>query len=385
MANILIVEDEEELREIFVEHLRDEGHSLFEASDGQQALEAYPSISPDLIVSDINMPNMDGYQFLEALQSKYPEVEDIPFFFVSALSSVDNQIKGLNYGIDEYLCKPVDLSLLSARIEASLLRQSKIKEKIARIAREIVENPPSPSSTDHMGDGLLASKRLRLSKKQQENIKSKIYAKNFHSASLINNIGRKVGISRLFLDLSKYNEILEDIASSEFDENFCSTLNDLFFDSVVHFFKREYFPRERAVVVPFFFDWIENENIGKNYVKMIDAIQKKYSISIISEAVNIPDELSSRVEALKPLSDRNHVQIIEVKRLLQIKDIDLKSLRVGAISMNYLAATELGGEELARLGQFLSRSNISLYIKEIPEGKISNAQMMKADLLSVSN
>ncbi len=401
MATILVVEDEVALREVLVDHLLDEGHSPVEAGNGKEALDLYVSARPDLIISDINMPIMDGYQFLENLQSKHPEVEDIPFFFLSALSDTQDQIKGLNFGIDEYLCKPVDFSVLTTRIETSLQRQQKIRKKIndALTASEpqpgkptsVLEDDSPPlgtsSSTESapLNGGLLGSKRLNLSAKQQETIRLINSPSNFQSASIINNIGRRVNISRVFINQEKYESLIDDISSAQFNELFFLQINELFFTSLIYFLDRRNYVRERAIIIPSISEYVENKRIRDIYKKMINYIQEKYSISIISEIVNISGKLSSIDNILRDLSDRKQLQIVEITDPDQIKGVNLKGLQLGAVSMNYVDAMKLDEEEVVRLRKLLTNANANFYIKEIPDGKLGNAQMAKADLLSVSS
>ncbi|MDH3661134.1 MAG: hypothetical protein OEU92_14100 [Alphaproteobacteria bacterium] len=82
---------------------------------------------------------------------------------------------------------------------------------------------------------------------------------------------------------------------------------------------------------------------------------------------------------------RKHVQTVEIRNPRQLKDVDLRALRIGAISMDYISATELSSEELNELRRILTNWEINFYIKEITPGKISTAQRLDADLLSVSH
>ena len=404
MATILIVEDEPLLREMLFDHLADEGHSVVEAGNGREALEVYALARPELIISDINMPVMNGYQLLDALQARHPDVEDVPFFFLSGLTETDDQIKGLNFGIDEYLCKPVDLGILTARIELALSRQRKLEQKIAdavaasraeqaaaaSLPDTALETPADTEASSHASESgstglsLLESKRLRLSAKQQEDIKSINSLANLHSASLISKIGRKVNISRLSIKKEKYEALVEDIGSSKIDEEFLTEVNKLYFLSIASYLSRRNYFKERALIIPTLFEYMDNKKIRSKNIEVIDHIQRRFSISIITELVNIKNRLSTCEDILKDLSLRDQLQIVEIARPEQIKDVDLRDLRVNAISMNYAAATELNEKQIDELSSLLKKSNISLYVKEIPEGKLSNAQMTNADLLSAS-
>lgn len=405
MANILVVEDEDQLREIMVEHLEDEGHEIAQAINGREALDIYPSFKPDLVISDINMPVMGGYDFLKALQTQHPEVEDIPFFFISALSDSKDQLKGLNSGIDEYLCKPVDFTLLSARIDLSLKRQERVQAKIrsaveeSKAASEKAGKPANatattrPNAADSSNSvrqpasaptGLLASKRPKLSSRQKETILSANIVENLHSAALINRLGRKTNISRIFFK-KEYVEILYSaMISSEFESDFFQDANRRFSYAAEVFIENKNYLNERAIIFPIFFQCIHNNTIRSQYIEAINSIEEKQSIAIVCEIINIPNNMMSYIGILKEISLRKHVQIIEIKSFDQIKDIDLKALRVGAITMEYNHAINLPEKELSTIKEALSKLDINFYIKEIPEGKIAKAQSLQPDLLSAA-
>ncbi|MEM8952435.1 MAG: response regulator transcription factor [Pseudomonadota bacterium] len=136
MAKILVVEDEPALRESVVEELNDEGHVTVEAGNGLEGLEILAVERPDLILSDITMPEMNGYQFFRTVKERHPEHADTPFIFLSALSERDDELKGLRLGVDDYLKKPIDFDLLLARIDVGLRRRASLVEHAP---------PPAPS------------------------------------------------------------------------------------------------------------------------------------------------------------------------------------------------------------------------------------------------
>lgn len=149
MAKILVVEDETDLRETLVEELNDEGHLTIEAGNGREGLERLASDAPDMIISDITMPEMNGYQFFRSVKEKFPEHEFTPFIFLSALSDRDNQLKGLRLGVDDYLTKPVDFDLLMAKVDLNLRRhmvQAKRPQPAAPSAGEPA--PPAGAGSD---------------------------------------------------------------------------------------------------------------------------------------------------------------------------------------------------------------------------------------------
>jgi len=117
MAKIIIIEDDPDLRQLLVEELEDAGHDLIEAGDGVEGLDRIKADNPDVIISDIGMPHMDGYQLRQRLQG-CPRFSSTPFFFVSALAFQQAIDKGLSIGAHEFLTKPVDFDVLLSRIEA---------------------------------------------------------------------------------------------------------------------------------------------------------------------------------------------------------------------------------------------------------------------------
>lgn len=118
--SILIIEDNDELRRFLAMILRDCYHVL-EAGDGRQGLEIIGRELPDLIVSDVMMPEMDGIELLAAVKVNR-DTRHIPVILLSAKASVDDRVRGLEYGADDYIAKPFNSAYLKARIE-SLIRQ----------------------------------------------------------------------------------------------------------------------------------------------------------------------------------------------------------------------------------------------------------------------
>jgi DNA-binding response OmpR family regulator len=120
MAKILVVDDEDVLRELIADELRDLEYDVIEAQDGVVALDLIQKTKPDLVISDINMPNMNGIELFQALQDDIPKVAAIPFVFLTARADRENVIQGKLLGVDDYLPKPVDYELLVATVHARL-------------------------------------------------------------------------------------------------------------------------------------------------------------------------------------------------------------------------------------------------------------------------
>ncbi len=123
MKKILIVDDEEKIRELIKINLEIVGYECYEAEDGFKALELVESIKPDLVLLDVMMPIKDGYEVADTLVKK-----NIPVIFLSAKDSTIDKVKGLKIGADDYITKPFETVELLARIEAVLRRTGKLND-----------------------------------------------------------------------------------------------------------------------------------------------------------------------------------------------------------------------------------------------------------------
>ncbi|NUM46275.1 MAG: response regulator, partial [Anaerolineales bacterium] len=118
MANILVVEDEQDLLQVMSLKLMREGHSVFTAETGQEALLKVEEYAPDLVILDVMLPEMSGWEICTQIRQR----SAIPIIMVTALSGDQDVIKGLDLGADEYVTKPFQLSTLVARVNAILRR-----------------------------------------------------------------------------------------------------------------------------------------------------------------------------------------------------------------------------------------------------------------------
>lgn len=118
-ANILVVDDNESSRELLAEQLQRQGYTVIEAESGQRCLEIMRSVEPDLLLLDLLMPDMNGYQVLQALREDQT-LQRIPVIVVSGMQDQEGAIRCIDAGASDYLLKPLNATLLSARVEASL-------------------------------------------------------------------------------------------------------------------------------------------------------------------------------------------------------------------------------------------------------------------------
>lgn len=124
---ILCVEDERDLREDIIEELRSSGHEAIGAGNGREALDTLESVRPDLILCDISMPEMDGYDLLETMRKERMDLGDVPFVFLTALNGRNEVISGKRAGVDDYLVKPIDFDLMLASVESRIAQTQRMR------------------------------------------------------------------------------------------------------------------------------------------------------------------------------------------------------------------------------------------------------------------
>ena len=133
MVNVLVVEDDKHTRKLLETILRREGYSVFKAEDGVKALEVLEDHHIDLIILDIMMPNMDGYEFAKELRDSGCI---IPILMATAKHLPEDKKKGFIVGTDDYMTKPIDIEEMLLRIKA-LLRRSQIVNSKKLIIGEV--------------------------------------------------------------------------------------------------------------------------------------------------------------------------------------------------------------------------------------------------------
>ena len=120
---ILVVDDEAEVRASLREFLESQDYVICEAGDGEEALAKTFLERPHLLLLDLRLPKLDGYQICQTLKGN-PITSGIPIIIVTALNSTPSKIKGIEYGADDYVDKPFDLQELTARIKMVTRRLS---------------------------------------------------------------------------------------------------------------------------------------------------------------------------------------------------------------------------------------------------------------------
>jgi len=131
-ARILVVEDERSIRSFIITNLKRNGFEVLEAERGHEALRLVKLEKPDLVLLDIKLPDLDGFQICKEISSSYPEISVI---MLTALGQDLDKVKGLELGADDYIIKPFNPMVLIARIKAILRRTNK------KIQKEVCTGP----------------------------------------------------------------------------------------------------------------------------------------------------------------------------------------------------------------------------------------------------
>ncbi|MGL5795451.1 MAG: response regulator transcription factor [Waterburya sp.] len=139
MKKILVVDDDSILRKVLQNSLEQKGYQVISVGSGKEALIKFNQDIPDIIVSDISMPEMDGFEFCRQLRSQ-PSGKLIPFIFLSAKNELDDRIQGHSIGADSYLSKPFEMKELLANIEALIERSRRVHAEIVHLIEQLVSS-----------------------------------------------------------------------------------------------------------------------------------------------------------------------------------------------------------------------------------------------------
>ncbi len=141
-GRILLIDDDQEIAEIVVRFLRGEGYDIQYTTSGQAGMDIIERENPDLLLLDVSLPDVDGFEICRRLRSS-PHTEQLNVIMLTGRGSVDARVTGLESGADDYLTKPFDAQELLARIQAQLrlkaLRERLVEmEKIATIGQMVI-------------------------------------------------------------------------------------------------------------------------------------------------------------------------------------------------------------------------------------------------------
>src|ERR671923_2095088 len=124
-GRVLVVDDDADIRNLVRELLERQGYDVTDAANGREGLRAFYAGTPDVVVLDVGMPEMDGFQTLERIR----DLSDVPVIMLTARTAELEKVRGLKAGADDYVAKPFGRQELLARVEALLRRAGDREEK----------------------------------------------------------------------------------------------------------------------------------------------------------------------------------------------------------------------------------------------------------------
>ncbi len=158
MFNVLVVEDDKNLKKLMVTYLKRNNYTVFEANNGLQALDIIDKQYIDLVISDVMMPEMDGFELLNELRTSNYE---IPIMLVTAKGDISDKKQGFILGADDYMVKPVDMEEMILRVSV-LLKRVKSANKRKIVIGDLIIDYDQLSVTKHGKVYNLAQKEFYL-------------------------------------------------------------------------------------------------------------------------------------------------------------------------------------------------------------------------------
>lgn len=154
MKHILIIEDDHDLQELLVNFLCDTGYEVNVASDGIEGYDLFSASNYDLVLLDIMLPKIDGFGVCELIRKK----SNVPIIMITALDSEDNQLRGFDLNVDDYITKPFSIPILLKKI-AAILRRTYQDETLGILSYHDLILTPDEYSTTVDGKSVLLTPR----------------------------------------------------------------------------------------------------------------------------------------------------------------------------------------------------------------------------------
>lgn len=221
MKKILIVEDDEILRNNLYDILTNENYKVITAKNGDDGYKKAKNYLPDLIISDIMMPILDGYQLLEKIQQD-TDLTSVPFIFLSAKSNIHDLRKGMNIGADDYIYKPFDIDELLTTVKTRIKKSDSINKKNEELKESLIRKIPHELRTPLVGIiGYTDILNENLEEYSLEELKNILNNIKFSGKRLNRRIEKFLLYSELLSDeIKNYNNENEIKLKTYFDNNY---------------------------------------------------------------------------------------------------------------------------------------------------------------------
>jgi putative two-component system response regulator len=204
-ARILVVDDEERNRRLLAAMLEADGYLVLEAADGEQALALARQSAPDLILLDIMMPGMDGFEVARALKADHA-TRPVPVVMVTALDDRESRLRGLEAGAEEFITKPVDRNELRVRVR-NLLRLKEISNLLADLNRNLDAKVKTRTRQLVSSFRETIQTMTRAASYKDEETGAHVSRISFYAVEL----ARALGMDRKFRDVIRYASPMHDV------------------------------------------------------------------------------------------------------------------------------------------------------------------------------
>lgn len=224
MYNLLVIEDDNELRTNIYDLFSTEGYKVECAEDGMKGLESVRKNIPDLILCDLMMPNMDGYNLLEEIK-KQPETAEIPIIFLTAKTEEKYFRKGMRLGADDYIFKPFDLDDLLGSVKRRLEKRELANYKLTKAQEEIAAKISHELRTPLVS--ILGYSNLAQEEDNEEEVKKMLKVVEKTAKNLHGKIEKFLLYKDLVLRESKHTNVTNNEFSEINDEMVLSCLDNI--------------------------------------------------------------------------------------------------------------------------------------------------------------
>ena len=233
--NILVIEDSYEVRSTIVEILEKFEYATLSVADGKSALNLMQKVKPDLIICDVMMPGMDGYEVLNEVNKLFQNENPVPFIFLTAKTDILDVRKGMSLGADDYITKPFRAQELISSIEVRLQKIEKFRQypKEPAIEQALYDEPRSSVDRLKENQGIMISNRKKTVFVKVKNIVYISAEGDYTNVNLID--GKKVLASKL---LKEWEKILPQDLFYRTHRSFIINIDQI--EEIIPWFKRSY-------------------------------------------------------------------------------------------------------------------------------------------------
>ncbi len=335
---ITVIEDNEDVRNNVREILEAEGYEVSLAENGEIGVETIRRTQPHLVLCDIMMPEMDGYEVLEAMR-KNPAIAATPFVFLTAKTSKDDLSKGMELGADDYIMKPFTIDELVSRVKMRLERRKEVLERSEQKLKNITEHLGLPITKEITGlmktinamSELIMMEHFNMEKSELVEFVSLINKAGLDLRDVVGKTVNYYQIEKLELnpellqDLQKQStqgakEVMNTILNTLAQENNRTSDAMSSLEDANLAVPQDYFAQAIKEILSNAFKYSTRGTL----VKMVSGVDgKRYVVKISDEGVGMSDEQIASIQAFHSSDDEEGglgLGLINAKKIIEVFD-----------------------------------------------------------------